>query len=392
MKLQVQKAATMSHKINLICRKCSLIWLLLLVLQAGKAQSNYTELDNWLKENVKDLGGRAVLVIYKDGKLLYNHAENNMTGMQQFIGKKIAKKQGKDGDEAIQDFDSQTKIPIASCSKWLSAALVMTFVDEGKLSLEDSIGKFLPIMTANGKGHIKIWHCLSHLTGLNAGSVKEVRTETTRMNDMDDAIAVLATKTMEAAPGTAFHYSSAGLQIAAAVIEKISGKDFKTLFKERIADPCDMPNTDFGNGNVPVPAGGARSTAEDYLHFLTMILNNGTYNGKRILSEQSIAEMQVNRVTKDCNIIYTPGGATGWGYGFGEWVAPLCNPLAKLTWPCVEENTRSFFATSPGLFGSFPWVDNDKHYAGFLLTFGFKSAGRSERYKELKNLADKTLQ
>ncbi|MBL0359350.1 MAG: beta-lactamase family protein [Chitinophagaceae bacterium] len=382
----------MSYKTQLLCRKCSLFFVLLLVLQVGHAQNQFSKVDEWIKDNLKDLGGRAVLVIYKDGKLVYDHAENDLTPMQQFVGKRIARKQGRDADELLQDFGSNTKIMIASCSKWLSAALVMTFVDEGKLNLEDTVGKYLPMLTANGKGQIKIWQCLSHLTGIKTPPLKEGIQEISKAGTMEDTIEKIAANEMEGEPGKTFHYSNAGLQIAAAVIEKISGKDFKTLFRERIAEPCDMPNTDFGNGNVPLAAGGARSTATDYLHFLTMILNNGTYNGKQILSADAVAAMQVNRVTTNCSIAYTPAEAAGWGYGFGEWVLPLCNPLAKQTWSCTEEGVRSSFASSPGLFGSFPWVDNDKHYAGFLLTFCFKSKGRSERYRSLKNLVDEALQ
>ena len=72
------------------------------------------------------------------------------------IIKFIAKRQGKDPDELLKDYDFTTRTAIASCSKWLSAALVMTFVDEGKLSLNDTIGKFLPMMTIHGKGNITI--------------------------------------------------------------------------------------------------------------------------------------------------------------------------------------------------------------------------------------------
>jgi len=43
---------------------------------------------------------------------------------------------------------------------------------------------------------------------------------------------------------------------------------------------------------------------------------------------------------------------------------------------------RSNAITSPGLFGSFPWVSNDKQYAGLLFVFNIKSKGRNEKYKE----------
>jgi Beta-lactamase len=155
----------MSYKTRFTCRKYSLLAVLLLLLQFSFAQYNFTKVDDWLAGNVKGLGGRAVFVIYKDarlndssgrGKLVYSNAENELTRKQKRRGKFIAKVKGKDADKMLQDFNTNTKERIASCSKWLSAALVMTFVDEGKLNLTDTIGKFLPVMAANGKGNIQL--------------------------------------------------------------------------------------------------------------------------------------------------------------------------------------------------------------------------------------------
>jgi len=370
----------MSYKSCSTCRNFSLVVATLLLFQPSFSQYNFSKADEWLKDNLKEIGGRAVLVIYKDGKMIYSKSSNDLTGRQKRIGKFIAKRQGKDAGEMLQDFTTSTKERIASCSKWLSAAMVMTFVDEGKLSLEDSIGKFLPVMTANGKGKIKIWQCLSHLTGIKAGSLKESLNEMKELNSMDEAMAAIAKQPMEGEPGKTFHYSNVGLQIAGAIIEKISGKSFETLFAERIAQPCNMVNSDFGKGKLALPAGGAWSTAEDYGNFLLMILQEGVFNGKRILSKQSIIEMQKDRVTKDAVIVSSPAEAGNWGYGLGEWVMED-----------IGSNKRSDAVTSPGLFGSFPWVDNKKQYAGFLMTFNIKSNGRNERYKALKKLVDEGL-
>jgi CubicO group peptidase (beta-lactamase class C family) len=370
----------MSYKYQYVCRNFSLLVVCLLLLQPGFGQYNFNKVDEWLASNLKNIGGRAVLVIYKDGQLVYSKAENELSARQKNIGKFIAKRQGKDADEMLQDFTITTRERIASCSKWLSAALVMTFADDGKLNLEDSIGKFLPVMTANGKGAIKIWQCLSHLTGIKSGSLKESLSAMKEMNNMDDAIAAIAKQPMEGEPGKTFHYSNTGLQLAAAVIEKISGKDFETLFAERIAKPCQMGNSDFGHVKVPLPAGGAWSTAADYINFLQMILQEGKFNGKQVLSKQSVIEMQKNRVTKDAVIIASPAEAGNWGYGFGAWVMDD-----------VSGAIRSNAVTSPGLFGSFPWVNNREQYAGFLMTFNINNKGRNERYKALKKIVDDIL-
>nr|WP_294948223.1 serine hydrolase domain-containing protein [uncultured Mucilaginibacter sp.] len=334
-----------------------------LFISTANAQQNFDKVDAWLNENTPAMGGRSVLVVYKDGKVVYSNAVNDLSRRQKMANKFMARRQNKTAN--LDDYDADTKIPIASCSKWLSAALVMTFIDEGKLKLTDTVGKYLPLLSQHGKGSITISQCLSHTTGINPPSLKESLQEMRNVNTMDEAIADIAALPMEGKPGTVFHYSNAGLQIAGAVIEKISGKDFHTLFAERIAAPLEMKKSDFGTSKVALPAGGANSSANDYTNFLVMILNKGLYKGKRILSEKSIANMQVNRVTPDVKIGYSPTEAGTRGYGYGEWVM------------------GADVVSSPGLFGSFPVVDNKGHYTAFLLCYYIKNDGRSERYNAL---------
>lgn len=335
------------------------------------AQHDFKKVDNWLNEHTGEMGGRAILVVYKDGKLIYNRSVSEMTARQKFAERMIASRTG--GNPDFSDYSLNSKIAIASCSKWLSAALVMTFVDEGRLKLTDTVGKYLPVLSKHGKGSITIWQCLSHLTAIKEPGLKEDLEDMRSERSMDDEIAKIAEMPMEGEPGKVFHYSNAGLQIAGAVIEKIGGKSFEDLFQEKIAGPLDMQHTDFGHKAVPLPAGCAKSTPEDYIHFLTMILNKGIYNGKRILSEESIAEMQLNRVTPDVKVVYSPAEAGGFGYGFGEWTM------------------GRGAVTSPGLFGSFPWVDYNHGYAAFLMTFYIKNQGRNQNYKELKTMVDEAV-
>jgi hypothetical protein len=53
--------------------------------------------------------------------------------------------------------------------------------------------------------------------------------------------------------------------------------------------------------------------------------------------------------------------------------------------------TRAEAVTSPGLFGSFPWIDNKRQYAGFLFVFNLKQKGREKNYTELKSIIDKEI-
>lgn len=342
------------------------------------AQYDFSKVDDWLADNVSNLGGRTILMVYKDGKIVHTEAVNEMSRKQKMVNKFLAKRQGKTAN--LEDFTPTTREQIASCSKWYSAALVMTFVDEGKLKLEDTVGKWIPALSRSGKGNITISQCLSHTTAIKAPPLKESLQEMRSISSMDESMEKIAGYDMEGEPGKVFRYSNTGLQIAGAVIEKISGKSFETLFAERIAKPLEMKNSDFGKGKVALPAGGAISTPNDYMNFLIMLLNKGTFNGKRILTEQSVAVMQVNRVTADVKVAYTPTEAGNFGYGYGEWVmakSALAQPGDAVT--------------SPGLFGSFPWLDNKKGYCAFLMCFYIKNDGRHERYIALRKLVEEAL-
>jgi len=349
------------------------------LLSGGVARSGFDMLDDWLGEHAREMGGRVILVICKDGKLVYHHSVNEMTAEQKMLNRFVARQQGKQAD--LSDYTISSRQPIASCSKWLSAALVMTFVDEGKLSLTDTVGKYLPVLSRHGKGNITVGQCLSHLTGIKAPPLHEDLKQMREIGSMDEAIGKIAVLPMEGEPGKVFHYSNLGLQIAGAILEKISGKSFEDLFAERIARLLAMKNTDFGKGKVALPAGGASSTPEDYMNFLEMILHKGVFNGARVLSERSIAGMQINRITSGVRVAYTPADGGDYGYGYGEWTIGI---------PPADQPAKS--VTSPGLFGSFPWVDNDHKYCAFLMTFYLNNKGRNQRDLELKQLVDRVVQ
>ncbi|MBE7178088.1 MAG: beta-lactamase family protein [Mucilaginibacter polytrichastri] len=330
------------------------------------AQQDFAALDTWLKTHTAEMNGRSTLMIWKDGRIVYSHSENQLTRRQ------IARLRMLSRNANTDDFSPQSKQPVASCSKWLSAALVMTFVDEGKLRLADTIGKFLPAMRRSGKGAITIAQCLSHTTGIQSPPLMRDLQGIRRAASMDEAVAHIAKLPVEGRAGSVFHYGNTGLQLAGAVLEKISGKSFQVLFEERIAKPLGMKNTGFGDRPVALPAGGASSTPDDYLRFLAMILNNGTSGHQKIIGENSLAEMQKNRLTPDVKTVYKPPVARNEGYGFGEW---------------VDGDVLS----SPGLFGSFPWVDKKRKYCAFLMTYSLENEGRGERFRELKALIDRLL-
>jgi len=62
--------------------------------------------------------------------------------------------------------DTSSIVAIASASKWLSGAVILSLADEGYFSLDDTVGTYLPIFTENEKGHITIRQAFSMTSGL----------------------------------------------------------------------------------------------------------------------------------------------------------------------------------------------------------------------------------
>jgi CubicO group peptidase (beta-lactamase class C family) len=321
----------MSLKISRICLNCSLFTAFLLFFQFSRAQSDFSSIDGLLQRNQKMLGNNVVALLYKDGNVVYRK-------------------------ELGQDFTAKTQAPIASCSKWLTAALVMIFVDEGKLKLDDPVSKYLPVFEKYLKNYVTIRQCLTHTTGIEneKGSLMKIL-QRKKYASLEEEVNAYAAKEISNNAGSEFHYGNIGLNIAGRVLEVISKKTFDRLVQEKLLRPLKMRATTFVDegGNAPNPSGGARSTANDYMNFLSMILNKGMFEGKRILSEASIAEMQKPQFP-NIPIKFTPKIAEGYHYGLGEWI--------------MEEDAagNSLVVACPGLFGTWPYVDKCRGYAALI--------------------------
>ncbi|MEN9685287.1 MAG: hypothetical protein RLZZ28_1073 [Bacteroidota bacterium] len=341
----------MSQKAHLTCVKVISPLIFLLFFQFGKAQYGFSELDQKLEKARKELGGNAVTLIYKDGKIIYT--------------------------KELGEFNAKTQAPIASCSKWLTAALVMQFVDEGKITLDDKVSKYLPIFSKYSKGFIRIRDCLAHLTGIESEPIRLMNIlGRKKYASLEEEVNDFASKKeIMANPGLEFRYSNIGLNIAARVLEIVGKRSFEQLMQEKLTRPLMMRSTSFSSLQAINPSGGAISTASDYMNFLSMLLNKGLFNGKRILSEQSILEMQTVR-TNSSMIKYAPDAAKGFNYGFGEWILE------------ADDDGKGQVIASPGLFGTWPMIDNCRGYACIFFTRGLLGEEKKELYMDLKKSID----
>ncbi|WP_315816608.1 serine hydrolase domain-containing protein [Paraflavitalea speifideaquila] len=191
----------MSLKAPRTCPKFSLFLFFLLFLQLAQAQYDFGAVDQLLEKNKKLLGNNVVALVWKDGKLIY----------QKEIG---------------ADFNGKTQAPIASCSKWITAATIMTLVDQGKISLDDPVSKYIPILDKYMKGYITIRQCLAHTTGIDGKGGLATLLQRRKFENLEEEANAIAAKEISNNPGKEFAYGSSGLNLAARVAEIVSKKDF----------------------------------------------------------------------------------------------------------------------------------------------------------------------
>ena len=266
--------------------------------------------------------------------------------------------------EARKPMAADSVFWIASQSKGITAAAVMMLVDEGKLSLDDPVEKYLPefkdqpVAAGNGQTvarvrSITIRDLLSHVSGLPFKSAEEQPT-------LDGLPLAAAVKTYAKAPlatqpGTHYQYSNAGINTAARVLEVVSGMAYEDFMQQRLFGPLGMTDTTFWPnaaqvarlaktykpdatkkklvlGNLaqlqadltdrthrfPMPAGGLFSTAKDVSIFCRMLLNGGELDGRRYLSPAALKELTSRQTPAELKESYGLGlnvGTDSYGHG-----------------------------------------------------------------------------
>ena len=344
----------MSCKIILNCLKCSLLSIFLLFLQSGFAQSKFTGLETAIEERRKVLGNDLMVFVASSDSIVYQ--------------------------KAFGDINTRTQMVVGASSKLFTAALVLQLADEGKISLDDKISKYIPIFESYFKSYVTIRHCLSHMTGIEAESFKLTSfTSKRKYNSLEEEVNAFAKKEIHANTGEEFRYNNIGLNIAARVVEIVTKKKFEQLMRQRIFAPLGMRNTTFttDDGSAPNPSGGAKSTAADYIRFLQMLLNKGKFNGKQILSESAIAELRKVQVAKD-RMKFIPKAAEGFQYALGSWV--MEGPEG------IGATAKTL--TAPSLFGTWPAVDFSRGYAYILFPKSFEGEQKAAVYLEMKSVFD----
>jgi CubicO group peptidase (beta-lactamase class C family) len=269
-------------------------------------------------------------------------------------------------------YGPDTFVPLASASKLLSAVAVMTKIDSGEIDPHAPIVQALPELFAPQRaGLIKPFMTVDQMYSMTSGYVGDGGNPI--LGDlsltMAEAVDLIATTEVPGAfPGTELNYTGLGMHVAGHLCEVLSGQNFEEFYEQAVSEPLNTPSTGwqaFGPTLNFRPSGGGESDGRDYARVLRMLVRGGELEGVRILSPEAVEGMYTERtVGLPVGDVPPDAGALGWGYAFGMWVedrAPDGTPTVL---------------TSPGAFGTTPWIDREDAYWGVLLVEGFGSQVR----------------
>jgi CubicO group peptidase (beta-lactamase class C family) len=262
--------------------------------------------------NNTDAPGATILVA-KDGKTIYRKAI------------------GKSSLELDVDMVAENVFMLASITKQFTAVAILMLEEQGKLSLDDPITKYIPDYPTLGKT-ITVHHLLNHTSGIKSytgiGNLVEVA-----RNDMtlDKLIDYFKNEPMDFDPGEEFRYNNSGYVLLGKIIEVLSGDTYENFIEKNIFERLGMASSSYGNNRelvknrvegyeqgdsgyvnasylsmtLPHAAGSLTSTIDDMLKWQNAITNNTFIKATTL--NKAINGSELNN-----------GEHIGYGYGLGE--------------------------------------------------------------------------
>ena len=387
-----------------------LIMSLFILIENNLAYSQFDAVKNFQKEIIKnEITGSNVVMIYKEGKVVFLNAENS-----NLIGDK------KINNQSYKPYQ-ETLFPIWSMSKPITVVSIMILVEKGLIKLDDNVSKYLPEfsqMYCKGRSGkylcnkpLKIIHLLTHRSGFGYYSHQGYGyglTSTIKYNNLNDFSKDLSKVVLEFEPGEKYYYG-VNQALLGRVVEVVSKKNFYQFLKEEIFEPLDMSETKFyltqedrsrfqplyinfgtikgftteldeltyeESNSAYFGGEGLISTINDYSNFCIMLLNGGIYNGKRIISEKSIGIMTAKYSSSYPEEEFADTSKLGFNYGFSMFV--LDDPMVDGT-----GSTKGIYGWS-GYHGTHFWIDPEKEMFALFMSRHRQNISNMNIQKELR--------
>ncbi|WP_438426304.1 serine hydrolase domain-containing protein [Aquimarina macrocephali] len=298
-------------------------------------------IEEWISSDVinKKMQGAIVMIADKNN-IIYSFAN------------------GKSNIESNRSLKIDDFFKIASMTKVITTVAILQLYEKGVFDLDDPISNYLPelnntkVLNPNpekleyidAKKPVTIRLLLNHTSGYAYGGKRiskiykenQIDFSNPKESNLEEFIKKMSSIPLVSQPGEQFTYGPS-TDILGYLIEKVSNTTLETYFKEHIFNPLEMKNTGFniyqknsdklvdtyiikdnililsknttsfdkGKKNTVYMGGsGLVSTTSDYLKFTQMLLNNGVYKGKKVLSRKSVELMQTDQLK---GVLYPKG-------------------------------------------------------------------------------------
>lgn len=318
----------------------------------------------------------AVVAVGRDRGLAYLEA----------VGHLSAAREQPTSVDTIYDVASLTKVVVTT-------TLAMILVDEERLDLDKPVADYLPGFVGPGKEAVTVRHLLTHSSGIDWWA--PLHQELTGRRAYRERIQAMD---LVYPPGSETKYSDLGIILLGEILERVAGEPLEVLARERIFEPLGMVDTTYlpdaasrpriaptevvaergglvhgevhdenahAMGGV-APHAGLFSTAPDLARFAQMILDGGTYGGRRIVSRRTVEDF-----TRPAGLVAGSTRGLGWDTksASGSSAGTLFSP-------------RSFGHT--GFTGTSLWIDPDRRLFLVLLTNRVHPTRENLRIREVR--------
>lgn len=314
---------------------------------------------------------------------------------------------------------------IASMTKPMTSVALMMLVEEGKLSLDDPVEKYLPefrgqmLAVEKDKAHVllkapqhkvTVRHLLTHTSGLVSKSPLDG--EALDVLSLKEAVITYALSPLQFEPGSKWSYCNPGINTLGRLIEVVSGQSYADFMQQRLFTPLGMSDTTFwpseaqlarlaksykpdaaktgleettvkylthplsDRKRMPLAAGGLFSCATDLVKFYQMLLNGGTANGQRLIKAETLQQMQTNQ-TSDLKVSFSDGMHMGLGFHLVNQPQGVTESLSPGTYG------------HGGAYGTQAWIDPQKKLIFVLLIqrAGLPNSDQSDVRREFQRVA-----
>lgn len=229
--------------------------------------------------------------------------------------------------------DGKTFFNIASVSKQFSAVGLFILMQEGKLSLDDSVQKFFPQFKAPFFKEITLRHLLSHTSGIPDARPRNDRHFVLTATDKASYSYMEHLKELNFLPGSAYEYMNPTFQLMYTIIEQCSGQSFDDFMRERIFIPSGMLETTYfeenkfiprmAHGYEPANEGGFQKCDYGEASFFATKADGGIYTSveefalwEKALRNNTLIPAHIKEEAHSAKINIPDTPYTGYGYGW----------------------------------------------------------------------------